>query len=137
MKIVFCFAGKTFRGAIQELQSEYRKRILKYAGVEIIEAKTLKKQTRDGVHVLLDPRGKEMDSVELSTFIEEQQNTGTKHIFLYTGAPEGHDAEFSAQSEFVKLSMSRMTFNHQLIRVMLMEQIYRAFTIINREPYHK
>jgi 23S rRNA (pseudouridine1915-N3)-methyltransferase len=63
-------------------------------------------------------------------------NLSAKHIFFYTGAPQGHEEEFEKGADLL-LSFSKMTFNHQIIRVMLLEQIYRAFTIIRGEKYHK
>lgn len=136
MKIVFCFAGKTFNGPIKELVNDYVKRLIRYAPTEIIEVKSIKKQEREGVHVVLSPSGKEISSEELAELIQKHLNSSTKHMFFYTGAPEGHEDDFEKNAEFL-LSFSKMTFNHQLIRVMLLEQVYRAFTIIRGEKYHK
>jgi 23S rRNA (pseudouridine1915-N3)-methyltransferase len=136
MRVVFCFSGKTFKGPIAALVDDYRERIAKYAPVEIIEAKTLKRQTRDGVHIVLAPEGKVLDSLSLADFLSEQMGRGTKNLFFYTGAPTGCDAGLEAKADLV-LSMSAMTFNHQVVRIMLLEQVYRAFTIIHKEPYHK
>lgn len=136
MRIVFCFTGKTFKGPILELVQDYTARITKYAPVEVIEAKTLRKQTREGVHCLLAPSGKQMSSEGLAAFIERHLNQGTKNIFFYTGAPAGHDPLLEREADLV-LSLSAMTFNHQIVRIMLLEQVYRAFSIIHKEPYHK
>ncbi len=136
MKLVFCFTGKTFKGPFQELQDDFAGRLKRYTRVEIIETKELKPQTRPGTHVLLDPTGKVMDSLKFSKFIEVLLNRGQKNIFFYIGGPTGFDDEFQ-QINAQKISFSPMTFNHQLIRVMLLEQVYRAFTIIKGEPYHK
>lgn len=136
MKLVFCLSGKTDRGAVSELVEEYRKRISRYAPVEVIEAKTLKTQAREGVHVLLSPDGQAMTSEEFARFIGDQLNSSVKHLFFYTGGPEGF--EQSVRGSIRKeISFSPMTFNHQIIRIMLLEQVYRAFTILNNEPYHK
>jgi len=136
MRVVFCFSGKTFKGPIADLVDDYRERIAKYAPVEIIEAKTLKPQSRDGIHIVLAPHGKALDSVALADFLSMQMNRGTKHLFFYTGAPTGCDAGLEERADLM-LSLSVMTFNHQIVRIMLLEQVYRAFTIIHKEPYHK
>ena len=136
MRIVFCFSGKTFKGPIAALVDDYRERIAKYAPVEIIEAKTLKRQSRDGIHIILAPHGTTLGSESLADYLNEQLSRGTKHLFFYTGGPTGYDAVLETKADLV-LSMSAMTFNHQIVRIMLLEQIYRAFTIIHKEPYHK
>ena len=136
MKIVFNFAGKTFKGPVSELVDDYMKRIQRYVPAEIIEVKSIKKQAREGVHVVLSPKGKTLSSEAFAEFIRENLNTSKKHLFFYTGAPEGHVEAFEKDADLL-LSFSKMTFNHQLIRVMLMEQVYRAFTIIRGEKYHK
>jgi 23S rRNA (pseudouridine1915-N3)-methyltransferase len=136
VKLVFCLSGKTDRGAVSGLVEEYRKRITRYAPVEIIEAKTLKLQGREGVHVLLSPDGQGMSSEEFARFIGDMQLASVKNLFFYTGGPEGFEQAI-AGSIRKKISFSPMTFNHQIIRIMLLEQVYRAFTILNNEPYHK
>jgi 23S rRNA (pseudouridine1915-N3)-methyltransferase len=136
LKIIFNFAGRTFKGGISELVDDYFKRIKRYVPAEIIEVKSVKKQTREGVHVVLSPAGKMMSSEAFAEFIRDNLNSSTKHLYFYTGAPEGHVVEFENDADLL-LSFSKMTFNHQLIRVMLLEQVYRAFTIIRGEKYHK
>lgn len=91
MKLVFCMAGKTERGPVGELVDDYRKRISRYGPVEVIEAKTLKLQSREGTHVLLSPDGESMTSEEFARFIGQQQLGSVKHIFFYTGGPTGFD----------------------------------------------
>ncbi len=136
MRLVFCFTGRTHRGPVRELVEEYSSRIRKYAPVEIIEPKTLKPQRRDGLHVVLAPDGTTLTSEGLAALIERTQTSGTRHLFFYTGGPEGLPRDVAAAAD-MSWSLSGMTFNHQLVRVMLMEQVYRAFTIIRGEPYHK
>ncbi len=136
MKLVFCMAGKTERGPVGELVDDYRKRIFRYGPVEVIEAKTLKLQSREGTHVLLSPDGESMTSEEFARFIGQQQLGSVKHIFFYTGGSTGFDESLEEHIK-KKISLSPMTFSHQMIRIMLMEQVYRAFTILNNEPYHK
>lgn len=134
--MVFCFSGKTFKGAISDMVSDYKSRISRYVPVEIIEAKKLKIQKRSGLHIALVPEGKTTTSEGLSGLIEHHLISGTKNMFFYTGGPSGYDTQIIDDAD-IKLSLSTMTFNHQLIRIMLLEQVYRAFTIINSEPYHK
>ncbi|HNY66309.1 MAG TPA: 23S rRNA (pseudouridine(1915)-N(3))-methyltransferase RlmH [Deltaproteobacteria bacterium] len=136
MKIVFCLTGKTDRGAVSGLLEDYRRRISKYAPVEVIEAKRLRYQGREGLHVLLSPDGQTMTSEEFARFIGDAQLASVKHLFFYTGGPEGFDEEIAGAVR-KKISFSPMTFSHQIIRIMLFEQVYRAFTILNNEPYHK
>jgi len=136
VKLVFCFSGKTFKGPVKDLLDEYKKRISRYVPVEIIEAKTLKPQTRDGVHIVLSPDGSTMNSEGFAEILGQTLTSGKKHLFFYTGGPTGFDSQLLETAD-LKLSLSGMTFNHQLIRAMLFEQVYRAFTIINNEPYHK
>lgn len=136
MKIVFNFAGRTFKGPISELVDDYFKRIQRYVPAEIIEAKSIRRQEREGIHVVLSPSGKMMSSEAFAKFIGDALNGSLKHIFFYTGAPDGHEINFEKEADLL-IGFSEMTFNHQLIRVMLMEQVYRAFTIIKGEKYHK
>jgi 23S rRNA (pseudouridine1915-N3)-methyltransferase len=136
VKLVFCLAGKTERGPVGELVDDYRKRISRYAPVEVIEAKTLRVQSREGVHVLLSPDGRIMTSEGFASFLGDILNSSAKHLFFYVGGPTGFDPEME-KAVPEKISLSAMTFNHQIIRIMLFEQVYRAFTILNNEPYHK
>lgn len=136
MKLVFCMAGKTERGPVGDLVDDYRRRIFRYGPVEVIEAKALKLQSREGTHVLLSPEGESMTSEEFARFIGQQQLKSVRHLFFYTGGPTGFDEALEDNIK-KKISLSPMTFSHQMIRVLLMEQVYRAFTILNNEPYHK
>ena len=136
MKLVFCFAGKTFRGPVREIVEDYRARIMKWTGVEIIEAKNLKRQAREGFHIVLSPSGRPLSSEEFADIIRTCLEQTTKHLFFYTGGPWGISSELEKRSDLI-LSLSPMTFNHQLVRAMLLEQVYRALTIIRGEPYHK
>jgi 23S rRNA (pseudouridine1915-N3)-methyltransferase len=136
VKIVFCFTGKTFLGPLRECVDDYKKRISRYAPVEIIEGKHLRVQPREGRHIVLSPGGKSLSSEEFAHFIEKNLNSGTKNLYFYIGGPDGLDTGIMEKAD-LNLSFSLMTFNHQIIRVMLLEQVYRAFTIIRGEPYHK
>lgn len=85
--------------------------------------------------VLLDEGGKEMRSTEFAAWIEHKQNISTKRLVFVVGGPYGFSQRvYSATNE--KLSLSRMTFSHQMIRLLFVEQLYRAYSIINHLPYH-
>jgi 23S rRNA (pseudouridine1915-N3)-methyltransferase len=85
--------------------------------------------------VLLDEKGKEFTSVQFSTYIERKTHTVPKRLVFVVGGPYGFsDAVYKAAAE--KISLSKMTFSHQMIRLIFIEQLYRAMTILNNEPYH-
>ncbi len=136
MKIVFSFSNKTHQGPIKELVDEYAKRIQKYTPIEIIESKELHPQSREGKHIVLVPNGSTLSSEGLAKLIDRYQISGTKHLFFYVGGPEGLPKSVLDNAD-MSLSLSSMVFNHQIVRIMLLEQVYRAFTIIRGEPYHK
>lgn len=115
---------------------DYVRRIGRYVPVEVIEPKNLQPQTREGKHIILMPDGSTVSSEGLAKLLDRYQISGTRHLFFYVGGPEGFARNIIENAD-MSLSLSSMTFNHQLIRVMLLEQVYRAFTIIRGEPYHK
>ncbi|HEX9080226.1 MAG TPA: 23S rRNA (pseudouridine(1915)-N(3))-methyltransferase RlmH, partial [Desulfuromonadaceae bacterium] len=99
------------------------------------ECERLEKQIPPAVTlVLLDERGEQMGSPGLAAFIAKQRDSGVAEIAFAIGGAYGFSEEFRRRGRL--LSLSRMTFTHQMVRVFLLEQIYRAFTIINGEPYH-
>ncbi len=136
MRLVFCFAGRTFKGPLAELVADYATRIGRMLPCEIIEPKRLRLQRREGLHIVLSPGGREMNSEDFAAFIEEHLGHATRHLFFYVGPPEGFETDMERSADLT-LALSRMTMNHQLIRVVLLEQVYRALTIIRHEPYHK
>ena len=85
--------------------------------------------------VLLDERGREYSSVEFSAYIEKLMASGRKRTVFVVGGPYGFSEEVYTRAN-AKLSLSRMTFNHEMIRMFFVEQIYRAMTILRGEPYH-
>ena len=85
--------------------------------------------------ILLDERGREMRSVELAAFLEEKISRGGRDLVFVIGGAYGFSEKVSARAD-AKLSLSRMTFSHQMVRTIFAEQLYRAFTIIKGEPYH-
>lgn len=100
------------------------------------EGELILKALQPGDHVvLLDEGGKEFRSTEFAAWIEHKQNISTKRLVFIVGGPYGFSQRvYSAANE--KISLSRMTFSHQMIRLLFVEQLYRAYTIINHLPYH-
>ena len=100
------------------------------------EGELILKSFAPGDHiVLLDEGGREFRSTEFADWIEHKQNISTRRLVFVVGGPYGFSQKvYSAANE--KLSLSRMTFSHQMIRLLFIEQLYRAYTIINHLPYH-
>ena len=100
------------------------------------EGTAILRQLADGDFVvLLDERGEELRSVEFALWLQKRMNSGVKRLVLVIGGPYGFSDEVYARAD-AKLSLSRMTFSHQIVRALFAEQLYRAFTILNHEPYH-
>lgn len=93
------------------------------------------KLTSANYTVLLDERGKEFSSVEFAGFLQKSMNAGTRELFFIIGGAYGV-AESIKQKADITVSLSRMTFTHQFIRLLFAEQLYRAMTILKNEPYH-
>jgi 23S rRNA (pseudouridine1915-N3)-methyltransferase len=89
----------------------------------------------DDFLVLLDEQGKELSSVDFSKFIAQKQNASTKRLLFLIGGPFGFDQKIYERANY-KLSFSKMTFSHQMIRLFFAEQLYRAYTILKGEKYH-
>lgn len=155
MKITLLFVGKTSDKYIETGIDKYFKRLKRYIqfDIEVIpalkntrhlsEAQIKEKEsdlilsklnTTDTV-VLLDERGKDLTSLQFADFIQKRMNLSTKNLVFIVGGAYGF-SESVYEKASNKLSLSRMTFSHQIIRLIFMEQIYRVFTIINNEPYH-
>lgn len=155
MKLKIIAIGKTHKSFLIEGEQEYLKRLKKYIPVEKIEIpdlKNAKKLTQDqikekegelllqkvdqnGLVVLLDENGQMYGSVKFSNWMQDKMNRGYKHIYFLIGGTYGFsDAVYQRANE--KISLSKMTFSHQMIRMLFTEQLYRAFTILNNEPYH-
>lgn len=100
------------------------------------EGEAILRQLTEGDFVaLLDERGTEYRSVEFAQWLQKRLNSGIKRLVLVIGGPYGFSPEVYARAD-AQLSLSRMTFSHQIVRAIFAEQIYRAFTILNNEPYH-
>lgn len=144
MKVKIAWVGKTKDPAIQSLTAEYLKRLTYYAEVEGMafpsEEALLKLRERSGSRpphsvVLLDSHGKELSSEEFAKFIENHQNRNPQPLAFAIGGPNGFNPGFRRSAYFV-LSLGRMTLAHELARIVLLEQLYRAFTILKGHPYH-
>lgn len=90
---------------------------------------------KSDVLLLLDEKGKHYSSMEFSQFLQKRMNSGIKNLVMVIGGPYGFsDAVYARSND--KLSLSKMTFSHQMVRLFLLEQLYRGFSILRNEPYH-
>jgi len=145
MKISLIVVGKTEEDYLQRGINVYEQRIIHYINfsIKVIPAlKNTKKgdlilQATEGCEqiVLLDEKGKVFRSTEFAANIQQHMNSGIKHLAFVVGGPFGFSANVYAKAT-AKLSLSAMTFSHQMIRLLFTEQLYRAFTILKNEPYH-
>lgn len=159
MKITVITVGKIKEKYLKDAIAEYTKRLSKYCKLEIVEvadektpdhasetvedairakeAERILKYVKDDAYVItLEIQGKQLTSEELAEKIEKLGVQGTSHIIFIIGGSIGLGEEVLQKSNFA-LSFSKMTFPHQLMRVILLEQIYRSYRIISGEPYHK
>jgi 23S rRNA (pseudouridine1915-N3)-methyltransferase len=134
MRTLIVAVGR-LRPPYQDDVQHYRKMLARYANVEAIELRDEEKVTgripADAFKVLLDSDGRQMDSLEFANFIGERRESARDLCFVI-GGPRGLDLD----APDLKLSFGPMTLPHQLARVVLIEQIYRAHKILAREPYH-
>ena len=144
MKLKVVWIGKTKEPAIQALTDDYVKRLSHYAEVEAgavkDESALLKfcaKDARPTKHtlVLLDAGGKELSSEELANFLREHQERNPLPLLFAIGPADGF-SDKARQAAGLVLSLSKMTLPHELARIVLLEQLYRAFTILKGHPYH-
>jgi 23S rRNA (pseudouridine1915-N3)-methyltransferase len=155
MKIVLLQTGKTSDRNISMAVEEYILRIKKYNSFEIITIpdqkntrnmpvteqkiregkKILEILNADDHVILLDEKGREMSTVDLSVLLGKMFMLSKKRIIFVIGGPWGFSDEVYSRADF-KLSLSRLTFSHQMVRLLFMEQLYRILTIIKGEAYH-
>lgn len=155
MKITLLTVGKTDKEWVREGLDIYVSRLKHYipfSVVEIPELKNVSALTRDQIKtregelilknirptedvILLDERGKEYSSTELAKIIQDKLSYGNRDIVYVIGGAYGFSDQVYKRADS-KLSLSRMTFSHQMVRAIFAEQIYRAFTIMRGEPYH-
>ena len=158
MKITILCVGKIKEKFYRDAIAEYSKRLSRYCKLDIIEVAEnasdtvenqirekeaeriltrLDKEAKEGAYIFaLAIDGKELDSVELSKKIENLGTSGISQIVFLIGGSLGMSENLLKRAD-CKLSFSKMTFPHQLMRVVLLEQIYRSYRIMNGEPYHK
>lgn len=155
MTIELIVVGKTDSKEIAALVEEYARRVNRYCKFSVTtlpdvrntkslspkqqrtaEGEAILRQTAEGDFVaLLDERGEEFRSVEFALWLQKRLNSGLKRLVLVIGGPYGFSDEVYGRAD-ARLSLSRMTFSHQIVRAIFAEQIYRAFTILRNEPYH-
>ena len=155
MKISLLAVGRTDSTAIEGLIGEYEKRVKRFADFsreelpDVKNARSLsekEQKAREGADILsrikpsdhvllLDERGKPFSSTEFAENIQKHMNSGIKNLVFVIGGPYGFSEEVYQRANGL-ISLSKMTFSHQMVRLFFTEQLYRAFTILNGLPYH-
>jgi 23S rRNA (pseudouridine1915-N3)-methyltransferase len=145
MKVRVAWIGKTKEPAIASLTEGYLKRISRYAQVEgvtlrdeedlLAKSRATGKAGSKATLVLMDSRGKEFSSEQFAKFIGDHQDRNPLPLIFAIGGADGFSAESRSAAQHV-ISLGKMTLAHELARVVLLEQIYRAFTILKGHPYH-
>lgn len=155
MKIILLCIGRTRDALIEKATAKYCERIPHYLPFEFVTLPDVKstaklsegqQKEKEGammlgavqpgdVVILLDERGREMTSREFSAAIEKRSNSGIKRLVFIIGGPYGFSQAVYNRAD-ARLSLSRMTFSHEMVRLFFTEQIYRAMTILRGEPYH-
>lgn len=155
MKITLLVVGKTTTGYLKPGIDDYTSRLRHYVPFDIEyvadarntrnQSESQQKQTeghgilscvdKGDYVVLLDERGRELSSVAFSEYVQKRMSSGVRRVVFVIGGPYGFSQEVYDRAND-KLSLSQMTFSHEMVRVIFAEQLYRAFTILNHEPYH-
>ncbi len=155
MKITLLTVGKTTDAYLREGIEKYTARLKHYVSFNLVEIPELrntkslseaqqkqkegelilKNLTRTDYLMLLDEGGKEYSSVAFSGWLNTRMNQGVQHVVFVVGGPYGFDQSVYDRAN-EKLSLSKMTFSHQMVRLFFTEQLYRAFSILKNEPYH-
>ena len=155
MQIELIVIGKTDSKEVASLVGIYARRVNRYCRFALTtlpdlrntrhltprqqcaaEGETLLRQFAEtDCVVLLDERGEEMRSAEFAVWLQKRLNSGPKRLVMVIGGPYGFSDAVYARAD-ARISLSRMTFSHQIVRVLFAEQLYRAFAILNNEPYH-
>lgn len=155
MRITILLVGKTQSKELDILMAEYKKRLKRYIQVEWMELPDFKNRGKvtseelkriEGQLILskissgdelylFDEKGEEFTSVGFSNFFRKKMNSGVRNLVFVVGGAYGFSDEVYAESKG-RIAISKLTFPHQLIRVLILEQIYRSYTIIKGEPYH-
>ncbi|TXG34507.1 23S rRNA (pseudouridine(1915)-N(3))-methyltransferase RlmH [Seonamhaeicola maritimus] len=155
MTIKLIAIGKTDNNELQALINNYTKRLgfyIKFSFEIIPDLKKVKnlseeqqkqkegelilsKTSNSDSLILLDENGKQFNSVEFSTYLQKHMNSGIKQLVFVIGGPYGFSEDVYRRANG-KISLSKMTFSHQMVRLFFIEQLYRGFTILKNEPYH-
>lgn len=155
MKIKLLAIGKTDSKALQQLISEYENRLRHYIKFELEilpDIKNVKNLSQEqqkekegelilkklnslDLLVLLDENGKQFDSISFSNYLQKKMNSGLKQLVFVIGGPYGFSPAVYQKAQG-QVSLSKMTFSHQMVRLFVVEQFYRAFSILKNEPYH-
>ena len=155
MTIKLLAIGKTDNKQLQQLIDDYTKRLGFYIKFELEIIPDLKKvknlsedqqKKKEGdlilskitptdILILLDENGKQYDSVQFANYLQKHMNSGIKQLVFVIGGPYGFSPEVYSKARG-KVSLSKMTFSHQMVRLFMIEQLYRGFTILKNEPYH-
>lgn len=155
MTIKLVAIGKTDNKELQSLITDYQKRLGFYINFsldiipDVKNAKNLseeqqkqkegefilKKLNNTDVLILLDENGKQLDSIGFSSYLQKHMNSGIKQLVFVIGGPYGFSEDMYKKANG-KISLSKMTFSHQMVRLFIIEQLYRGFTILKNEPYH-
>jgi 23S rRNA (pseudouridine1915-N3)-methyltransferase len=150
MRFRFVWVGKTRDPSWKTLQAEYLRRLSHFVNCEIVEVKDaggptavetegndlLSKVNQSSFIVLLDVAGRHLSSPELAAELDKWQNRSIREVAFIIGGAQGVSSRVAERAD-IKLSLSFLTFTHEMARVMLIEQLYRAFTIIKGFPYQK
>lgn len=155
MKITVLAVGKTDSKNLQELMAIYQKRLGHYVSFsfeiipDIKKAKNLSEAQQKDLEgdeilkridtsdqlILMDEKGKMYSSEKFAAFLQKKMNSGLKHLIFVIGGPYGFSEAVYTRAQG-KISLSAMTFSHQMVRLFFVEQLYRGFTILRNEPYH-
>ena len=153
MRLRFVWTGKTRNARLRALSEEYLKRLARFVRCEVTELReSARSESKTGIEkdsrrisdalrsgtvtVLLDRDGSQWTSEQLAAQVEQWQNAGAKEVNFVVGGPAGVSPELKAAAD-KRWSLSRLTFTHEMTRVLVFEQLYRAYAIINGLPYQK
>lgn len=156
MRLRFLWIGKTKNTAILDLVADYEGRIRRFVPCDIIEARELSRKRSLSVEALvsgeaqelskhlpaagrvvaLDEKGKQFSSEAFAAWIDSEMNRGSRSVTFVIGGPDGLSSSVIRDADLV-LSMGRMTWTHEMCRVLLLEQVYRALCILRGIPYHR
>lgn len=155
MTISLLLVGKTYHKQLDVLIDDYKKRLSFFVKLNVIVIPDLKKRKNMEIElqkekegelilskisnsdfvVLLDENGLEHTSTKFASWLQKRMNTGLKNLVFVIGGPYGFSPDVYARGN-QKLALSKMTFSHQMVRLFFTEQLYRAFSILNNQPYH-